>query len=33
MDAYGFTRGMPERTNEAACAAALMKLYQELTEK
>ncbi|MBQ9459006.1 MAG: class I SAM-dependent DNA methyltransferase, partial [Oscillospiraceae bacterium] len=33
MDAYGFTRGTPERTNEAACVAALMKMYQRLTEK
>ena len=33
MDAYGFTRGTPERTNEAACVAALMKMYQKLTEK
>lgn len=30
MDAYGFTRGTPERTSEAACVAALMKMYQEL---
>jgi len=33
MDAYGFTRGTPERTSEAACVAALMKMYQELTEQ
>ena len=33
MDAYGFTRGTPERTNEAACVAALMKMYQKLTEQ
>ena len=33
MDAYGFTRGTPERTNEAACVAALMKMYQKLVEK
>ena len=33
MDAYGFTRGTPERTNEAACVAALMKMYRELAEK
>jgi hypothetical protein len=31
MDAYGFTRGTPERTSEAACVAALMKMYQKLT--
>ena len=33
MDAYGFTRGTPERTNEVACVAALMKMYQKLVEK
>ena len=33
MDAYGFTRGTPERTNEATCVAALMKMYQRLTLK
>ena len=33
MDAYGFTRGTPERTSEAACVAALMKMYQKLTEE
>ena len=32
MDAYGFTRGTLERTSEAACVAALMKMYQKLTE-
>ena len=31
MDAYGFTRGTPERTSESACVAALMKRYQTLT--
>lgn len=31
MDAYGFTRGTPERTGESACVAALMKMYQTLT--
>ena len=31
MDAYGFTRGTPERTSEPACVAALMKMYQQLT--
>ena len=33
MDAYGFTRGTTERTNEAACVAALMRMYQKLTER
>ena len=33
MDAYGFGRGTPEYTNEAACVAALMKLYQALTKE
>ena len=33
MDAYGFKRGTPEYTSEAACVAALMKMYQALTEK
>ena len=33
MDAYGFRRGTPEYTSEAACVAALMKMYQALTEK
>ena len=32
MDAYGFKRGSPEYASEAACVAALMKLYQALTE-
>ena len=32
MEAYGFKRGTPEYTSEAACVAALMKMYQKLTE-
>lgn len=31
MDAYGFVVGMPERTSESDCVAALMRRYQELT--
>ncbi len=33
MDSYGFKRGTPEYTSEAACVAALMKMYQALTKK
>ncbi len=33
MDAYGFTKGTEARTNESACVAELMKLYQKLTEQ
>ena len=33
MEAYGFRRGTPEYRSEAACVAALMKLYQSMTEK
>lgn len=29
MDAYGFTKGTAARTSESACAAELMKLYQQ----
>ena len=32
MAAYGFTPDTPEYASEAACVAALMKRYQELTE-
>ena len=33
MAAYGFTPNSPEYASEAACVAALMKLYQKLTEQ
>ena len=33
MNAYGFTKGTPEYSSEAACVAALMKLYQDKTAK
>ena len=33
LEAYGFTKGHPARTNENACVAELMKLYQKLIEK
>lgn len=33
MEAYGFTQDTPEYTSEAACVAALMKMYQKLTEE
>lgn len=31
MAAYGFAKGSPEYSSEAACVAALMRMYQELT--
>jgi hypothetical protein len=33
MSAYGFTRSTPEYSSEAACVAALMRLYQEQTQE
>lgn len=33
MDAYGFVKGTRARTDEGACVAELMKLYQKLTQE
>ena len=30
MDAYGFGKGRPARTDESACVAALLRRYREL---